>query len=289
LDDMFVARGYYDNIASGEQNFDGTNLSQLFPVQNDEWYPQDSGTTVHVWQGYRKNWVSESGVTYFASGLTAPTLASGVYVDGVFHGRRTPNNTDGISMDFRNGRVILESGVAASSTLEIAYSVKEVWVDTIARDMVTNQVTVIDNTKRIAVSNVPSGQIGNLPMILMDISSQQPTYGLELGGGKVINPSMFLHVVAENRYDKDEIVDALVLRQFKTITMVDLDTAPAQFNYYGDYESTYAAYGTLTSTYRDRYAYIENVSLISNDDIAQEGYYTALLRFDFRLDITEEV
>lgn len=290
LDDLFIARGFYDNIASGELDYEGRNLSQLFPVQNDPLYPVDSGSTVHVWQGYRKNWVSESGVEFFASGLTAPTLASGIYIGGTFHPRATiSGGGNGIAIDFRNGRVLAESGITASATVEVAHSYKEIWIDTVARDLVADQVTVIDNTKRVAIDNVPSGNIIRLPAIQMDLANQLETRGLELGGGIIMRPVMFLHVVAENRHDKDEIVDVLQLSQFKTMTMVDLDAVPAQFGFYGDYGSGYKSYGQLKNSYKDRNAFIEQVDLVSNDDIAPEGYYTAVLRVQFRVDIPEIV
>ncbi len=248
LDDFFVRHGYYNNIASGEVNYDGINEAQLFPVQNDPLYPVDSGTNVHVWQGHRRNWVSESGVTFAVDGLTDPTIVSGVWANGVFLPARPFDGTSGVGIDRRSGRVIIESGYLASSTLLVNHSTKDVWVDTIARDMIVNQVSTLDNNKRVGIDNVPSGEIEHLPMVLMDIANESTARGLQLGAGIIRNPIVFLHVISSNRYDKDEVLDAIQLRQHQTITFVDFDAAPSQFTFYGNYDTNYKAYSTLVYT-----------------------------------------
>lgn len=292
LDDFFITRGFFDTVASGETNYEGINQSQLLPVQNDPLYPVDSGTTVHLWQGYRKNWVSESGTQQVHPNMSDPILISGVYINGVFHEPKPfgSGSNDGLAVDRLNGRVTVESGLPSSTTVEVEHSYKEIWVDTISRDMITNQITAIDNTKRVVINNAPSGEIGQLPMVLMEIKNNPSPEGLQLGGGIIFRPTVDLHIVTNSRYDKDEIIDALTLRTFNTMTMVDLDAAPQeQFTFYGNYGSGYRTYSNLKSNFKDRDAFIESVSLVSNDDIAQEGYYTALIRMGLRIDIPEEV
>jgi hypothetical protein len=289
LDDFFVRKGYYNNIGSGEINYEGIDESQLLPVQNDPLYPVDSGMTIHVWQGYRKNWVSESGLTFTASGLIPPTIVSGIFVNGEFLPARFFDGVSGIGIDKREGRVIIESGIPAESTVLVNHSTKEVWVDTVARDMITNQVSIIDNTKRVAINNVPSGEIGQLPMVLMEIANEPTARGMQLGAGIIRKPGVFLHVIAAKRYDKDEVVDALQLRQHQSITFVDFDEAPSQFTFYGNYDTNYKSYSTLGDNHLDRYVRIEDINLISNDDVAQNGYYTALLKMDLEIWIPEEV
>ena len=295
LDDFFISRGFFDTVASGETNYNGVNQSQLLPVQNDPLYPLDSGSVVHIWQGYRRNWVSESGVQQVHPNVTGPILSSGVYINGVFFGPQPFNSGagEGVAIDRLNGRVIIESGLPATSTVEVEHSYKEVWVDTISRDMITNQITAIDNDRRVIVNNLPStpsGEMGQLPMVLMEIRDLDNPQGLQLGGGIIFRPSINLHVVSNDRYSKDEIIDALTLRAYNTVKMIDLDAAPQErFTHEGNYGSGYRTYSDLTSNYLDRNAFIESVSLVANNDIAQEGYYTALVRMVLRLDIPEEV
>lgn len=65
-----------------------------------------------VWEGFRKDWVWETGVPY----VTQPIRVSGVYVDGDFQG------LSGVSVDYPNGRVIFDSPVSTSSTVTAEYS-----------------------------------------------------------------------------------------------------------------------------------------------------------------------
>lgn len=293
LDDFFISRGFYENVPSGTTNYEGTDMSRLLPVQNDPLWPVDSGSTQHIWQGYRKNWVSESGVVSTYSGTwVAPTIASGVYVNNTLLIARSFDGTSGIGIDRRNGRVIIESGIPAGYTVMLNHSVKQVWVDTVARDMISNQITAVDNTKRVIINNVPSGDVGQLPMVLMEIATMGSPQGLQLGAGIIYRPVVDLHVIANNRVDKDDIVDALVLRTHNTIQMVDLDEiemSGAMFTFYGNYSSGYKTYGQLQNLFPDRKAFIESISLDRNNDIAQDGYFTAKLRMQLRLDIEEVV
>lgn len=288
LDNKLVERGWYDNVASGETDWHGNNQSQVLPVQNDSLYPVDSGTTVHVWQGYRRNWVSESGMQPFTSGLTDPTIPRGVYVDGVYSASKAFGGGDGVAIDFRNGRVILEAGATASQTVEVPHSYKEVWVDTISRDMITTQITSLDNTRRVIVNNVPSGEIGQLPMILLEIGAQDSPRGRQLGGGQILLPSIFCHVITNNRWDKDELIDFLQQRKDETIQMVDMDVVPAQFTYEGDFATGWITYRNLIANYKDKDAFIKSVELIQNDDIAEDSYFTAILRMDLEIWTNEQ-
>jgi hypothetical protein len=243
-----------------------------------------------MWQGYRKNWVSESGVELHTSGLVSPTITRSVYVDGIASGSKAfGDGISGVSVDFRNGRVIFETPVAATSTVLAEHSYKEVWVDTIARDLITNQITVIDNTKRVAVTNVPSGTIGQVPMILMEMGRSDTPQGQQLGGGLILKPTVFIHIITNNRYDKDELIDFIEQRKDETVTMVDLDGAPDQFTYEGDFASGWLTYDGLKGTWKDKHLYITDVSLVENDDIAEEGYYTALLRMETEIWVEERL
>jgi hypothetical protein len=288
LDDKLVGRGWFDNVASGETDWGSNNLSQLLPVQNDPSYPLDTGTTVHVWQGYRRNWVSESGVVLWASGISDPTIPRSVFVSGVSSGVKDFGDTvSGLAIDFRNGRVLFETPILATTTIEVAHSYKDVWVDTLSRDMITTQVTSVDNTKRIIINNVPSGEVGQLPMILMEIADSPSPVGRELGGGLIMSPVVHLHVVAENRYDKDELIDFLQYQTHKTIRMIDYDLAPNQFTYEGDFATTWEKLTDLTTNYQGSQIWFKGVTLVNSDDIAEDGYYTALVKMELEIHTNE--
>lgn len=289
FDQLLVERGWYDNVASGETDWHGNNLSQVFAVQDDARYPIDSGTSVHVWQGFKKNWVVESGMQPLTSGLTNPTIPRSVIIGGVSHPVRPFDGASGIAIDFRNGRVIFESGVTFGTTVQVPHSEKYVWVDTVARDLITNQITAIDNTNRTVVSEVPSGQIGQLPMILMEAVASKEPQGMQLGGGLILKPVINLHIISNNRWDKDELIDFIEQRKDETIQMVSLDDVPEQFTQQGDFGSGWLTHANLIASYKDKNLYITSVSLLKNDDIAEDGYFTATLRMETEIWVNEQL
>jgi len=153
--------------------------------------------------------------------------------------------------------------------------------------MITNQISVIDNTKRVAINNVPSGQIGQVPMLLLEIAQAPTPQGRQLGGGLIFSPKVHAHIIAENRYDKDELIDFLQTRTHMSVRMIDWDLAPAQFTYEGDFATTWDTIGNLASNYQGPKLWFKSVSVIDNDDIAEDGYYTALVAMELEIHTNE--
>ena len=66
-----------------------------------------------VWEGYRQNWVWESGI----DGTTEqPTTISGVFVDDTFYA--TGNTTKPFYVDYPNGRVVFDNALPLEIILE---------------------------------------------------------------------------------------------------------------------------------------------------------------------------
>jgi hypothetical protein len=290
LDDILIRKGFFDSVASGEMDWQGNTLSQLFPNTRNDMFPADTESSVHVWEGYKNNWVSESGVVGLASGVSDPIVASGVYINDTFYPSSTISGAgDGVAIDFKRGRVIIESGIPSTYDVQVAHSFKEVWVDTIARDMIVQQIETTSNTPRSGVTNVPSGQYNQLPMVLMSLDNISDTKGLQLGAGIIMRPMLNFFIVANNRYDKDEILDTLATRQFKSIPMLNFNAISGQFDFYGDFDTNYQSYPTLTGTYKERDIFVEESNVLDNDDNPENNYYTAIVSMQLRLDIPEDI
>ena len=65
--------------------------------------------------------------------------------------------------------------------------------------------------------------------------------------------------------------------------MIDYDLAPEQFTQEGDFAAGWLQYNTLRTDFQAPNAWFKGVSLVSNDDIAEDGYYTALLRMELEI------
>jgi hypothetical protein len=290
LDDIFLKKGFFDNVASGETDWMLNTLSALVPNTRNNMFPADTESSVHIWEGFKNNWVSESGITGLASGVSSPTIASGVYVNGDFISSSTISGVgDGVAVDFRGGRVIIESGIPSTYDVQVEHSFKEIWVDTIARDMIAQQVDTTWNTPRSGVTNAPSGQHEHLPMVLMSLDNISDTRGLQLGAGIILHPTLNFFIVSNNRYDKDEILDTLATRQFKSIPMLNFNAISGQFDFYGDFDTNYQSYATLQSIYKERDIFVEEANVVDNDDDPENNYFTAVVSLQLRLDIPEDI
>ena len=124
-------------------------------------------------------------------------------------------------------------------------------------------------------------------MILMEIGDNPAPVGRQLGGGLIFKPIVFCHVIAENRYDKDELIDFLQYQTHETFRMVDWDLAPAQFTYEGDFATTWDTRPNLQATYPGSNMWFKSVTLVDNNDVAEDGYFTALVKVELEIPTNE--
>jgi hypothetical protein len=107
--------GGFQNVEKSQSGCYGADLSRLRPVTDPY---LGSGL---VWEGFRKDWVWETGVEY----PLQPIRVSGVYVNESFLPLAS-----GVVVDYPNGRVTLPSAVAVTSTVKAAHSYRLFQVST---------------------------------------------------------------------------------------------------------------------------------------------------------------
>ena len=100
----FVDRGGFFNIKIPQSGIYGGDRHVLRSVDTPNY------TDGKVWEGYRENWVWESGVDGVAE---QPISISGVFVEDQFYA--TGNVTKPFYVDYRNGRVVFDSAIATTS------------------------------------------------------------------------------------------------------------------------------------------------------------------------------
>ena len=124
LDWSLLGKGNYFNCTLGELSPNGSDYSKLRISSNQHY---SSG---QAWEGFRKNWVWQSGVTP-PDGMSAPIISdsiaipgiSGVYVDDTFY----PSDTTGAyshKVDYFNGRIIFDNAIASTSKVQAEFSYK---------------------------------------------------------------------------------------------------------------------------------------------------------------------
>lgn len=186
-----------------------------------------------VWEGFRSNWVWESGVGALTSNNPTYPGVSGVYVNNVFY----PTSTTGTYAHHINhplGRVIFNNPIATGSSVTCGYSYK--YVNVTKADGLEWFKQIQQNSERSENSNFINNE-GEWGM-LADNRLQLPAIGIEivnyrkmtphaLGGGQHVYSDFVFHCVAEDVYTRDHLVDIVTLQNDKTIAAYDLDQISA--------------------------------------------------------------
>ena len=213
---LLDAGGFY-NINMPQSGIYGGDRHQMRMVDTPNY------TDGQVWEGYRQNWVWESGVY----GTTQqPTTISGVFVDGSFYA--TGNVSKPFYVDYPNGRVVFDTALATTSTVQLEYSHK--WVQVIPAEGVSwfrqIQQRSFRNEQDFQVS--ASGgwaQLGEtrvqLPALAIEVIPARSLEGYQLGGGQWVNNDVIFHVIAENHWECNNIMDATLYQNERTIHLFD--------------------------------------------------------------------
>ncbi|NBO99643.1 MAG: hypothetical protein EBU90_05890 [Proteobacteria bacterium] len=208
-----LERGNYFNVTLNETQ-DGIDYS-LLKLSEDTNF--EKGT---VWEGFRKNWVWQSGITYYPQPIVATNNAfpglSGIYIDDSFY----PVDTSGdysYYIDYYNGRVIFNSPIPTGSKVQAEYSYRYInviyanslpWV----REIQYNSLFP-DKSQ----SNIPAEASVELPAIAIEVVPKRTMKGLQLGGGQFINTDVLFHCIAEDEYTRNNLIDIVSFQNDKVI------------------------------------------------------------------------
>lgn len=182
-----------------------------------------------VWEGFRSNWVWQSGNGALTSTDSSYPGVSGVYINDTFY----PTSTDGDYAHHINhplGRVIFDTAISTNSRVECSYSYKYVNVTRVDGLEWFKQIQI--NSERADNANFISnsgewGILGDnrlqLPAIGIELVNSRRMIGYQLGGGQTIFTDFLFHCVAEDAYDRDHLMDIVMLQNDKIIRAYDLN------------------------------------------------------------------
>lgn len=200
IDWAFLEAGAYFNVNVGASGAYGGDRSQLRLTKDPRY------TAGRVWEGYRQNWIHESGIPR----TNEPIQISGIYVNNSF----LPINS-GYSIDYTNGRVIFDTPVSSTGVVKVAYSHK--WIDVSTDDENLNQ-RVQNNSFRVDDPNffnhsgiramIAENKI-QLPAIIVESPVTREYEGYQLGGHQWCRPDIVLHVFAEDKDTSLKIANIL--------------------------------------------------------------------------------
>jgi len=235
--------GAYNFYLSGQDSFFANNESILHPVI-DERFPDRT-----VFDGVGREWVWESGVIPF-SGNDAPFRVSGVYVNGNFVSM-SDTGPYRHHVDYQRGRIIFDESIPSSDEISAEYTSKAVHIG-LADDSDFN-LLMLDTVKEFLTDTVPSGTPSKdfqvwLPSIFVELESGEST-GLQLGGGQIKTRIVKFHIFADNKNDRNLLMDWLDYSNRSVFYMADLNKIQFPFNEYGDIIPGTTNWVDLTNNY----------------------------------------
>lgn len=264
LDWAFLNIGAWFDININDNTIYGINKhSRLLPVSDPSYVDG------RVWQGIRKDWVWET-VTYNNS---SPLVINNIQVNS-----STINKSDNFTINYPLGRIIFNNPISISSDVDLSYSYRFVQVHRSSESPWFNIIQYSSfNTSNKDIERTDDGEwsIGGnhriqLPAIIIDPVSRSRSRPYEIGNGLLwLEQDIAFYILAENKNDRNKLLDILRLQQDVTLQLFDTnqvsqnDNYPLDYN--GDIKNGALMYPNIVDTYPWRKCLIKNISLFEID------------------------
>jgi hypothetical protein len=285
LDWALLEKGNYQNVTIGETAPNGKDYSKL-RVSSSKSYP-----TGVAWEGFRQNWVWQSGVSFnpppiVGSNNTIPGI-SGVYVNNTFY-PSTTSGTYGHKVDYFNGRVIFNNALPTNSIVKVEYSYK--YINVIYANSLPwlreVQYKSLDlppafNTINKGEFDLPAEARVQLPAIAIEIVPKRVIRGYQLGGGHWVDTDILFHCLAEDEFTRNKLVDIISLQEEKTIRMFNSNkiaqSGAFPLDYHGYPVSGALRYPDLIENYQRGVVRFKNSSVQGMESI-NSNFYCGIVR-----------
>ena len=284
--------GSYQNItrrSPASSGVYGGSRSRLRLVQDPNY------TDGQVWEGFRHDWVWESGVGFRGD---PPIKASGVYVNGSFKYKSDATNSHYI--DYKRGRVIFDTAIDTLTTVETNFShrtVNFIPADTYwFRELMFNSYRV-DKNEFLTAGSGNWSQLARtrqqMPVVGIEIVPGRKYRGYQLGGGHMVEQDVLFYIMATNREDRNNWVDRISNQNNMTIWTINRKTAkesatwPFDYDYKGEIISSPTQYPALVAPtgdggFRWKTATFSNCRLQDMQNI-NDWLFTGVVRTTFEI------
>ncbi|NDB60662.1 hypothetical protein EB001_19775 [bacterium] len=265
LDWSFLNVGAWFDVGMTDQTiFGGRTHAQLLPVYDPSY------ADGQVWQGIRKDWVWENGFEYNEN---SPIEINSVDINGT-----TVNKTGNFVINYPLGRIIFNTPKSLTSTIKANYSYRFVQVHRASDSPWFNIIQQSSyNTANQDIVRTEDGEwaIGSnhriqLPAIVIESLPRSRSFPYEIGSNSlIIEQDIGFYILAENKNDRNKLLDILRLQQdhnillFNTNTLAQNDKYPLDYN--GDLKNSPLMYPDIVTQYTWRKCWIKNVNLFELD------------------------
>ena len=217
----FLQAGGFQNITISPAvsgSFDRTKRSRL-RASDDPSYEIGQ-----VWEGFRNDWVWESG---FKHSEIKPIQVSGVWIDSNFY--EPSGNAYSHFVDYPNGRIVFDSTVPTTKTVEANFSHRTIGValssEKFVQEVMFDSYDMEDIDTYLMSSSGVRNQLGErrlqLPFVAVELAGGGKTEPYQLGGGKIAYNDVLMHVFADDEFEKNNIRDILLNQSEKVIILPD--------------------------------------------------------------------
>jgi hypothetical protein len=265
FDWAFLHIGAWFDVNTNDNTLYGVNKhSRLLPVEDPAY------TNGMVWQGIRKDWAWETGTFY--------NSASPLAIDTVYVNYQPVTKLGNFTVNYPLGRIIFNSPISTSSSVDLNYSYRFVQVHRSSDSPWFNILQFSSlNTSNKDIQQTDNGEwaIGGnhriqLPTIIIEPVSRSRSRPYEIGNGLLwLEQDIAFYVLAENKNDRNKLLDILRLQQDVTLQLFDTnalaqnDNFPLDYN--GDIKENALMYPDIISSYPWRKCLIKNISLFEID------------------------
>jgi hypothetical protein len=191
----------------------GGDFSKLRPVDDIRY------ATGRVWESARMNWVWETGL----ASSVQPISISGLFINNIYK----PITGGTYYIDYPNGRVVFNTGIALNSTVRIEHSSKFVNVTSTQNvpwlRFSQNNSFRVDDTNFLSGSGLWSnyGETRvQFPTIAVEVLTERKA-GFQIGGGQYCRNRVNFFVIAEDKNTVDRLSHIIDNQYQKTIYLFD--------------------------------------------------------------------
>lgn len=250
----FTDKGGFINVAIPSSGMYGGDKHKLRMVSNPAY------TDGCVWETFRQNWVYETGLS--RSG--APVQISGIYKGNTFLPYQyNPSSGyytgSGYRLDYKNGQVVFNSPIPATSVVSMEYSYRWLKVDRAEgvpffRQIQQRSLRLEENYFSSSGNWVQIGQTRvQLPAMFIECPTKIKYRPYQLGGGQWAETNLTVHVIAENSSSCIDILNIVSYQNDRNVILYDpngvYNGGDFALNYRGDLVDNSKDYKYLIDRY----------------------------------------
>lgn len=276
LDNAFLHIGAWTDISFNNNTIYNTLSADKLMSVKDPSYADGC-----VWQSFRKDWLWEREPFVSSSPIGNPVIkVNNAIVNNGFH------------IDYPNGRVIFVNPISVNSAVTASYSYRNIQTYR-SSDAPWWQLLQYGSLQPPEITN-QSGNwtIGShhriqMPCIVIDSVPRSRNLPHELGSKSlVVEQDIIFNVIAENKNDRNQILDIIRLQQDNTIWLYDINKAARDdklsLNYLGDKNPNGLTYQNMVNEYKWAKTFFKNILLAEVQSI-DIGLYEGLARATFEI------